>query len=54
MKNKNSTDFLLGRETLTTNYRYIQRSLSKILDILLNQEMLKDMQNLPLIVVEAP
>lgn len=45
MKNKNSTDFLLGRETLTANYRYIQRSLSKILDILFNQEMLKDISN---------
>lgn len=42
MKDKKTTDFLLGRETLIANYRYIQRSLSKILDTLFNEEKLDD------------
>lgn len=45
MENKDSTDFLLGRETLVANYRYIQRSLSKILDTLFNQDLLKSLSN---------
>lgn len=42
MENKNPTDFLLGRDTLVANYRYIQRALSKILERLFNQELLKN------------
>ena len=45
MKDKNPTDFLLGRETLVAIYRYIQRTLSKILDTLFNQALLKSLDN---------
>ena len=43
MTNKNPTDFLLDRATLTANYRYIQRTLSKILDTLFNQSLLENL-----------
>jgi integrase/transcriptional regulator with XRE-family HTH domain len=39
LKEKKANDFLLSRATEKANYRYIQRALSKVLDILFNEEI---------------
>ena len=41
MQDKNSTDFLLGRNTLIANVRYIERNMPKIFQKLFNQNILE-------------